>query len=101
MGVPQARERIFYIARRVDLNFAKLTLEFKSNPIYFGKIVDKNSTTHKPLWPSIIKRWPYVEYGDENLKFADARYRNLTTYNGFFSTSILYDHFVVPTLTSN
>lgn len=101
MGVPQARERIFFIARRVDLNLAKLKLEFKANPICFGKIVDKNSTTHKPLWSSIVKRRPYVEYGDQNLKFADAKYRNLTTYNAFFSTKILYDHLVVPTLTSS
>lgn len=61
MGIPQARERIFFIARRLDLNFEKLKLEFNEKPIFFGQIVDKNSTTHKPLWESIIKRRPFVE----------------------------------------
>lgn len=101
MGVPQARERIFFIARRKDLLFQNLTLNFNEKPIYFGSIVDKNSTTHKPLWASIAKRWEYVTKGDQSLKFADATYRNLTTYNAFFSTNIIYDDVVAPTLTSS
>ena len=35
------------------------------------------------------------------MKFADVKYRNLTTYNAFFSTNILYDDVVAPTLTSS
>ena len=101
MGVPQARERIFFIARRKDLSLPNLTLNFNEKPIYFGSIADKGSTTHKSLWPSISVRWPYVDKGDQCLKFADAKYRNKTTYNAFFSTSILYDDVVAPTLTSS
>lgn len=101
MGVPQARERIFFIARRKDLNLPSLSLNFNEKPICFGDVVDKCSTTHKPLWPSIQLRWPFVERGDQNLKFADAKYRNLSTYNAFFSTSVLYDYSVPPTLTSS
>lgn len=101
MGVPQARERIFFIARRNDLILPKLTLDFKEKPVYFGSIADRGSTTHKPLWPSIQVRWPYIEKGDQCLKFADAKYRKLNTYNAFFSTAILYDDVVAPTLTSN
>ena len=101
MGVPQARERIFFIARRKDLALPKLTLNFNEKPIYFGEVADKGSTRHKKLWDSIDKRWPYIEEGDQNLKFADARYRNLSTCNAFFSTAILYDNVVMPTLTSN
>lgn len=101
MGVPQARERIFFIARRKDLGFSSLKLDFTEPPIYFGNVVDRNSSTHKPLWPSISLRWPYIEVGDQNMKFADAKYRNKTTYNAFFSTSILYDNVVAPTLTSS
>lgn len=101
MGVPQARERIFFIARRRDLQLPNLQLYFKEPPVYFGEIVDKGSTSHKPLWQSIIKRRPYVEYGDQNIKFADAKYRNLNTFNAFFSTYILYDNIVAPTLTSS
>ena len=101
MGVPQARERIFFIARRLDLELPDLQLDFNESPVYFGEIVDKNSTSHKPLWQSIIKRRPYVEYGDQNIKFADAKYRNINTFNAFFSTYILYDNIVAPTLTSS
>lgn len=103
MGVPQARERIFFIARRKDLNFAPLKLDFNKEPIPFGEIADKNCLTGEPktLWPSIQKRLPYVEYGDQNLKFADARYRGLRTFNAFFSTCLLYDHEVPGTLVSS
>ncbi|WP_244092564.1 DNA cytosine methyltransferase [Flavobacterium psychrophilum] len=101
MGVPQARERVFFIARRKDIGLPLLTLKFNKKPIYFGSIVDRNSAIHKPLWASIAKRWEFIEKGDQSLKFADAKFRNLTTYNAFFSTNILYDDVVVPTLTSS
>lgn len=100
MGVPQSRDRIFFLARRKDLNFPALKFMFHNSPIPFKYIVDEGSTTHKPLWPSIAVRLPYVEPGEQNLKFADARYRNKDTQNAFFSTSILYDSSVPGTLTS-
>ena len=101
MGVPQARERIFFIARKEKLKLPQLILNFNESPVYFGAIADRKSTTHTPLRPSIEKRRPYVEYGDQNLKFADAKYRKLTTHNAFFSTHILYDDTVPWTLTSS
>lgn len=101
MGVPQARERVFFIARRRDLNFTPLVLNFNEKPIPFGEIADKNSTTHKPLIPSIIARLPFLNKGELSLKYADARYRELSTLNAFFSTCILYDNEVAPTLTSS
>ncbi|MGC1471561.1 MAG: DNA cytosine methyltransferase [Psychroserpens sp.] len=101
MGVPQSRERLFFVARRRDLNYPQLRLQFNTTPTYFKDIVDTGSNTHKPLWPSIKVRWPFVEYGDESLKFADAKYRKKNTYNAFFSTSIIYDDIVPGALTSN
>lgn len=103
MGVPQARERVFFIARRRDLGFAPLRLEFNEKPVRFGEIVDKGCKTSqpKPLWPSVIARWPYVEKGDQNLKFADAKFRGKNTYNAFFSTCIVYDDVVPGALTSS
>lgn len=100
MGVPQSRDRIFFVARRRDLNLPSLKFIFHNSPIPFKNIVDANSTTHKPLWPSIEVRLPFVEFGEQNLKFADAKYRNKDTQNAFFSTSILYDDSVPGTLTS-
>ncbi len=101
MGVPQARERVFFIARRKDLNFQPIEFNFNNDVYPFGSIVDKGSKTceAKPLIPSIRKRWKYVEKGDENLKYADAKYRNLNTHNAFFGTQIMYDDVVPGTLT--
>lgn len=101
MGVPQSRERVFFIARRKDLNFPPLVLNFDEKPIPFGEIVDRKSTTHEPLIPSIEVRLPFVQEGEYCFKYADMRYRNLKTINAFFSTQILYDDRVAPTLTSS
>lgn len=38
MGVPQKRERCFFVARRKDQNFPKLCLSFKEPPILFGDV---------------------------------------------------------------
>lgn len=38
MGVPQARERAFFIARRKDLNMPKISLDFNEEPIRFGEV---------------------------------------------------------------
>jgi len=37
MGVPQKRERIFFVCQRNDLNLPKLKLEFNEKPIIFGE----------------------------------------------------------------
>lgn len=42
MGVPQTRERTFFIARRKNLNFPKISFNFNENPIKYGKFKDKN-----------------------------------------------------------
>lgn len=38
MGVPQRRERVFFIARRKDLPYPKLQLDFSEKPILFGAV---------------------------------------------------------------
>ena len=38
MGVPQKRERVFFIAHRKDLGFPKLKMTFDSKPIPFKKV---------------------------------------------------------------
>lgn len=60
MGVPQARERVFFISRRKDLNFPSIKLEFNEAVIPFSEIdegqinSDKLSDTVKYWW-SICK----------------------------------------------
>ena len=46
MGVPQMRERVFFIAQRNDQNFPNLKLNFNEKPIAFGEV---RSSQGKPL----------------------------------------------------
>lgn len=61
MGVPQKRERVFFIARRKDLKLPELKLSFNEKPILFkdiesksGKLLDKNTLYYK-RWTKRIK----------------------------------------------
>lgn len=40
MGVPQRRERVFFIATRKDLNLPKIKLKFNEKPITYGEFAD-------------------------------------------------------------
>lgn len=61
MGVPQKRERVFFIGSRNELKFGKLTLEFNEKAITYGEIRilglnDDSFTDHdKQIWNRKIK----------------------------------------------
>jgi len=61
MGVPQRRERVFFICQREDLNLPKLKLNFDEIPINYGEIringlKDKNFTEYDiNLWNHRLK----------------------------------------------
>jgi DNA (cytosine-5)-methyltransferase 1 len=42
MGVPQKRERVFFIAHRKDLEYPKLQMQFDSKPINFGSVREEH-----------------------------------------------------------
>ena len=48
MGVPQRRERVFFIAHRNDLKLPKLALDFSEPPIYFKDVRSKDGVPLKP-----------------------------------------------------
>jgi DNA (cytosine-5)-methyltransferase 1 len=48
MGVPQKRERVFFICQRNDMNFPKLELKFNEEAIPF-KYVDEGKVKRKPI----------------------------------------------------
>ena len=52
MGVPQARERVFFIARRKDLEGEKLKMDFHQKPITFGEVRDEHGV---PLNPDTVE----------------------------------------------
>lgn len=66
MGVPQKRERVFFIARRKDLNLAKINLSFNEYPIVYG---DVRSGTGRPINPEseTYKRWLLRRPTDQNI----------------------------------
>lgn len=64
MGVPQRRERTFFIARRRDLCLPSIKLEFAEAPITFRQATDDlPKTKHAPLTPTAAKYWSSCAVG--------------------------------------
>ena len=95
MGVPQRRERVFFVGRRNDLKKPKLVLDFNESPILFGDIRSEHG---RPLSDGVIKS--LVEKrrsGDRSLKDVSLRVRGKSS---FFNNCFVLDEEVAPTLTS-
>lgn len=56
MGVPQRRERVFFICKKQNLGLPKLQLNFSESLIFYGQVEDVNSEK-KPLSESYEKHW--------------------------------------------
>jgi len=111
MGVPQRRERVFFIAFRKDLAkpFLKqmdlfticpeLNLKFNEPEIIFKEIKEKNAkiTKENKLANSEKIRWDLRQYGDNSLADCDMRLRGK---NSFFNQSFIYENKVLQTLTA-
>ena len=107
MGVPQRRERVFFVCLRKDLakpflhqqdmftQVPKLSLDFKENPILFGDIIDKNG---RDLSPNMKKVWECREQGDVSMEKGSQR---LNGKSSFFSQSYLYIDKVAYTMTAH
>lgn len=64
MGVPQARERTFFIARRKDLNLPAMKLNFQEPLISVGKAFEGLPPQEgKPLTGQLGKLWPRTPPG--------------------------------------
>lgn len=66
MGVPQKRERVFFVARRQDLNLPPIKMVFNEEPIMYGEFADKQ---YKPLNPATMeyKRWQKRSPQDDSI----------------------------------
>lgn len=60
MGVPQRRERTFFIARRKDLDFDKLNLNFSEKNIPFNSIDECSSGIRKKVNKALIGAGPWL-----------------------------------------
>lgn len=92
MGVPQKRERVFFIGLRNDFDLPALRLDFNERPILFGEasaglelIQDENTTD------SAIKYWS---------KTIPGRSFSTVAKTGFFHWVRLDDRSVCPTIAS-
>jgi DNA (cytosine-5)-methyltransferase 1 len=68
MGVPQKRERVFFICQRKDLNLPKLKLEFSEDAIPF-RLIDEGEIKSKELSVGFLKDWHNAKIGSSVGKF--------------------------------
>ena len=106
MGVPQQRERVFFICLRKDLaepfletvglfdKMPYIDMEFNEPPILFGEVADNLG---RPLTPTTIqyKLWKEVRDGETDLASAAIR---IYGKKKFFSTRLFYKDRVAWTL---
>lgn len=79
MGVPQRRERTFFIARRKSLGLGEIKLAFNSALIPFSKI--KESGIPSDITPRMLELWRKRRSSDRN--FGDITDRELKKRTGF------------------
>lgn len=89
MGVPQRRERVFFIATRKEFNLPKLHLEFNEKPIKYAEIKDSK---YKELNKNtlIYQRWQ--KRIDKDTKLSDTVERTENGKVSCFNTQYLKDN---------
>ncbi len=96
MGVPQKRERVFFICQRNDLNLPKLVLRFDEKAILFGEI--KTKENQYPLNETMLRYWNKRIEKDIDIANIAGRVDNRP--NSFFNHKFLKDNKVANTITS-
>jgi DNA (cytosine-5)-methyltransferase 1 len=94
MGVPQKRERVFFICQRNDLNLPKLKLEFNENAIPFGNLFE--NINYNDLTKNELYLWNNKIYGDNDFGVINLRLGNK---QNSFTTKLLYKEKVCNTVT--
>ena len=96
MDIPQARERVFFVANR--MGFGKLKMSFNGKPILFGEVRQEHGKPFKDpgcLYARLMeKRRP----GDKSLAEISERVRG--KYSSF-NSKIIWDGMVCQTITAN
>ena len=109
MGVPQRRERVFFVALRKDLSkqflesidmftmAPKLKLDFNEQKILFSEFYEPNNNEY-PVSEFYLSLWEQRVDGDDSFANINERVRNKK--NTGFGTNFLYKSKVCGTLTT-
>ena len=90
MGVPQMRERVFFVANR--MGYGKLRLDFRDRPVTFGEVREPRG---KPMKSADMSVYREARHGETSLKNAMER----TTGKGSrFNEVLLWDDCTPATL---
>lgn len=100
MGVPQMRHRVFFIATRLDFDLYSIDLSFNYIPITYGEI---KSGIGRGLTENMMRVLEEVRFGEMKMSFAWNRLFNAGNEPKamYFNNIILYEHLVLPTITTN
>lgn len=96
MGVPQKRERVFFIGYKKEFGFQKLVLNFSEEKITFGEV--KTNGNQYPLNDKMLRYWDNRRESDIDLSNIAGRLDNRP--NSFFNHKFLKDNEVANTITS-
>jgi DNA (cytosine-5)-methyltransferase 1 len=94
MGVPQKRERVFFIGHKKEFNLPKLKLEFNEKAIPFGEI--KTEENQYYLSENMKKVWDNRIKGDLDFSCTMGRIANRP--NSYFNHNYIYKNNVANTL---
>lgn len=94
MGVPQSRERVFFVGRRKDLNLSALHTDFKEPPVYF-KEIKTDGAGAKFLRGKLLELWKKRQRGD--LAISDV-YERIYKKRAFYTHRFIYDNKVLRTI---
>lgn len=97
MGVPQMRERVFFIGHKREYKLPKLVLSFNEEPILFGEVMD-HKDTHNDLSEYQNKLWH--ERMPQDLSFGDVIERTEHRVS-MFNNVFFHANRVSPTLASS
>lgn len=97
MGVPQKRERIFFISTKKDLQLPKIKLDFNEKPIKFIDIKQNKDNTCKKVSENERKIWEKRKHFDISLA---ETLKRLQYKGNRFTTRYIFDDCINYTITA-
>ena len=97
MGVPQRRERVFFICRRKDLNLKQIQLQFNEKPILYKEFKDNE---YIPMNKNTMEYNRWLKRKPNDLSIGDIVKRTENGKVSQFSHKIIHDNETPLTLTA-